>query len=152
MSRELWLMRVLTIEMLWSWWCNFLSLMHDFQRKCWLLWNFCGITHNFVNVVSFRSISVCWILVVPLKVKVLMWPTCLSWKMVLLTCRWDKINAFLFMKILSCNLRNCGLKVIILNCCMFEKMNYRLETNKYLSWNILAELLRSFAWLCMAVQ
>ena len=69
----------------------------DIIQVIWRHWSFYAITHDFVNVVSFRSISVCLILVVPWKVKVLMWPTCLSWKMVLLTCRWDKINAFLFM-------------------------------------------------------
>lgn len=68
----------------------------DIIQVIWRHWSFCAITHDFVNVVSFRSISVCLILVVPWKVKVLMWPTCLSWKMVLLTCRWDKVNAFLF--------------------------------------------------------
>ena len=74
-----------------------LNRTFDIIQVIWRHWSFCGITHDFVNVVSFRSISVCLILVVPWKVKVLMWPTCLSWKMVLLTCRWDKINAFLFM-------------------------------------------------------
>lgn len=69
----------------------------DIIQVIWRHWSFCAITHDFVNVVSFRSINVCLILVAPWKVKVLMWPTCLSWKMVLLTCRWDKINAFLFM-------------------------------------------------------
>ena len=58
----------------------------------------------------FRSTSVCLILVAPWKVKVLMWPTCLSWKMVWLTCRWDKIYFIsLYVKILSRNLRYCGL-------------------------------------------
>ena len=73
-----------------------LNRTFDIIQVIWCHWSFWGITHDFVNVVSFRSISVCLILVAPWKVKVLMWPTCLSWKMVLLTCRWDKVNAFLF--------------------------------------------------------
>lgn len=73
-----------------------LNRIFDIIQVIWCHWSFCAITHDFVNVVSFRSISVCLILVAPWKVKVLMWPTCLSWKMVWLTCRWDKINALIF--------------------------------------------------------
>ena len=46
------------------------------------------------HVFFLRSTSVCWILAGHLKVKALKWPIYLSWKMVSLTCRWDKSSLF----------------------------------------------------------